>query len=154
MRSTGSLRLAVDLAGDHLRLADRELVTLAAHQLDEHAERQLAATLNLPHVRALGVGHAQRDVADELAVQTRLDLLAVSLSPSCPASGEVLIPIVTDSDGSSTVITGSGLGSSASASVSPIVISGIPATEMISPGAGLVRVDALERLGDVQLGRP
>ena len=45
----------------------------------------------------------------------------------------MLIPIVTDSDGSSTVITGSGRGSSADASVSPIVISGIPATEMISP---------------------
>ena len=61
--------------------------------------------------------------------------LAVSLSPSCPDSGEVLMPTVTDSDGSSTVITGSGRGSSGSArSVSPIVISGIPATEMISPG--------------------
>ena len=57
------------------------------------------------------------------------------MSPSCPDSGEVLIPIVTDSDGSSTVITGSGRGSSADASVSPIVISGIPATEMISPAA-------------------
>jgi len=59
---------------------------------------------------------------------------AVSLSPSCPASGEVLVPIVTDSEGSSTVITGNGRGSSAEASVSPIVISGMPATEMISPG--------------------
>jgi hypothetical protein len=57
------------------------------------------------------------------------------LSPSCPDSGEVLIPIVTDREGSSTVITGSGRGSSADASVSPIVISGIPATEMISPAA-------------------
>ena len=50
------------------------------------------------------------------------------------------------------MITGSGRGSSASASVSPIVISGMPATEMISPGAGLVGVDAVERLGDVELG--
>ncbi len=64
-----------------------------------------------------------------------LSWLAVSLSPSWPASGEVFIPIVTDSDGSSTVITGSGRGSLASASVSPIVISGIPATEMISPAS-------------------
>ena len=59
---------------------------------------------------------------------------AVSLSPSWPASGEVLMPIVIDSDGSSTVITGSGRGSSGSASVSPIVTSGRPATAMISPG--------------------
>ena len=44
------------------------------------------------------------------------------------------MPITTDSDGSSTVITGSGRGSSGSASVSPIVTSGSPATAMISPG--------------------
>ena len=46
----------------------------------------------------------------------------------------MLIPTVIESDGSSTVITGSGRGSSGSASVSPIVTSGIPATAMISPG--------------------
>ena len=59
---------------------------------------------------------------------------AVTLSPSRPASGEVLMPIVIDSDGSSTWMTGSGRGSSGSASVSPIVTSGMPATAMISPG--------------------
>ena len=71
--------------------------------------------------------------------------------PLRPASGEVLIPIVTESDGSSTVVTGSGRGSSGSASVSPIVTSAIPATAMISPGPGLLGVDAIERLGHVQL---
>ena len=55
IRSTGSHTLAVDLARDDLRLADRQLEALAAHQLDEHRERQLAATLDLPHVGALGV---------------------------------------------------------------------------------------------------
>ena len=79
---------------------------------------------------------------------------AVSFEPSLPASGEVLMPIVIDSDGSSTVITGSGRGSSGSASVSPIVTSGRPATAMISPGPGLLGVDAVERLGHVELGRP
>ena len=58
----------------------------------------------------------------------------VSLLPSWPASGEVFWPIVTESDGSSTVITGSARGSSGSASVSPIVTSARPATAMISPG--------------------
>jgi hypothetical protein len=43
-------------------------------------------------------------------------------------------------------------GSSGSASVSPIVTSGMPATAMISPGPGLVRLDPVERLGHVQLG--
>ena len=69
-----------------------------------------------------------------------------------PASGEVLMPIVIESDGSSTAITGSGRGSSGSASVSPIVTSGMPATAMISPGPGLLGLDPVERLGDVQLG--
>jgi hypothetical protein len=64
-----------------------------------------------------------------------LTWLAVSSVPSWPASGEVLMPMVTDSDGSSTVMTGSGRGSSASARVSPMVISGMPATEMISPAS-------------------
>ena len=59
---------------------------------------------------------------------------AVSFLPSVPASGEVLIPITIESEGSSTVITGSGRGSSGSARVSPIVTSSIPATAMISPG--------------------
>ena len=44
--------LAVDLLREHLRLADGELEALAAHQLDEHGELQLAAALHLPGVRA------------------------------------------------------------------------------------------------------
>ena len=55
--------------------------------------------------------------------------------PDWPASGELLIPIVTPSAGSSTAITGSGRGSAASAIVSPIVIPGMPARAMISPAA-------------------
>ena len=59
---------------------------------------------------------------------------AVSLVPDWPASGELLIPIVMPSAGSSTAITGSARGSSGSAIVSPIVIPGMPARAMISPG--------------------
>ncbi len=58
----------------------------------------------------------------------------MSRSPSVPASGDVLMPIVIESDGSSTVVTGSGRGSSGSAIVSPIVTSGRPAIATISPG--------------------
>ena len=58
----------------------------------------------------------------------------MTFEPSWPARGDVLIPIVIDSDGSSTRTTGSGLGSSGSARVSPIVTSAIPATAQISPG--------------------
>ena len=58
--------LAVDLLREHLGLADGELEALAAHQLDEHGELQLASALHLPGVRAQGGEDAQRDVADEL----------------------------------------------------------------------------------------
>ena len=68
------VHLAVDLARHDLRLADRELEALAAHQLDEHRELQLAAALHLPGVRPLGREHAQRDVADQLGVEPALDL--------------------------------------------------------------------------------
>ena len=60
---------------------------------------------------------------------------AVTFAPRTrPAIGEVFVPIVIEMAGSSTVISGSGRGSSASASVSPIMISGMPAIAMMSPG--------------------
>ena len=59
---------------------------------------------------------------------------AVTLAPfTLPAIGEVLIPIVIEIAGSSTLISGSGLTSFGSAKVSPIVISSIPATATMSP---------------------
>ncbi len=117
---------AVDLASDDLRLADGQLESLAPHQLDEHGQRELAAALDLPDVGAVGLVDAQRDVADQLAVEPRLDLAGGEVLTVLAGSGEELIPIVTDSDGSSTMMIGSGRGSSASVSVSPIVISGMP----------------------------
>ena len=41
--SIGSMRLAVDLLGDDARLADRQLVALAAHVLEQDAQVQQAA---------------------------------------------------------------------------------------------------------------
>ena len=127
--------LAVDLARQHLGLADGQLEALAAHQLDEHGELQLAAALHLPRVRARwSGGRAARRCRRAPASSRALTWRAVSRSPSVPASGDVLIPIVIESDGSSTVVTGSGRGSSGSAIVSPIVTSGRPASATISPG--------------------
>ena len=60
------VQLAVDLARDDLRLADRELEAFAPHRLDEHRELELAAALHFPRVGTLGRQDAQRDVADEL----------------------------------------------------------------------------------------
>ncbi|CAB4567280.1 unannotated protein [freshwater metagenome] len=59
---------------------------------------------------------------------------AVNFEPLLPASGEVLIPIVIEILGSSTVINGNGCGFSKSANVSPKVIVSKPATAIMSPG--------------------
>ena len=67
---------AVDLARHDLRLADGQLEALAAHELDEDRQLQLAAALDLPCVGPalpLGVQHAQGDVADELGVEAALE---------------------------------------------------------------------------------
>ena len=87
------VHLAVDDPRHDLRLADGELEALAPHLLDQHRELQLAAALHLPGVRPLGREHAQRDVADELGLRAGSRPAAPSaLSPSRPASGEVLMP--------------------------------------------------------------
>ena len=77
---------------------------------------------------------------------------AVSLVPSLPASGEVLMPSTIESEGSSTVITGSGsrvLG----------VGQGLADRHLFHPGdgdqfarPGLLGRHPLERLGDEELG--
>ena len=60
---------------------------------------------------------------------------AVTLDPAArPDSGAVFTPIVIEMAGSSTVISGSGRGSSTSARVSPIMMSGMPAMATMSPG--------------------
>lgn len=64
-----------------------------------------------------------------------LTMRAVSLWPlTLPISGEVLVPIVIEMAGSSTVIAGSGRTSSGSAIVSPMVMFSKPAIATMSPG--------------------
>ena len=59
----------------------------------------------------------------------------MTLAPlTLPTSGEVLVPIVIEMAGSSTWMSGSAIGFSASARVSPMVMSGMPATATMSPG--------------------
>src|SRR5665811_940417 len=65
--------LAVDQAGNHLRLADRHLVALAAHLLDQDGQRQLTTALHLPGVGRLGGQYPDRDVADQLSFNAVLD---------------------------------------------------------------------------------
>ena len=96
-----------------------------------------AAALPSGAVRALGSTRSETLPISSLSSRLR-SWRAVTLLPARPASGDVLIPSVTASEGSSTLITGSGRGSSGSASVSPIVTSASPATAMISPGPAVV----------------
>ena len=69
----GLVQLAVDGLGDDLGLADGELESLTTHLLDEDGQLQLAAALHLPHVRSVGVGHLDGDVADEFLVEAGLE---------------------------------------------------------------------------------
>ena len=61
----------------------------------------------------------------------------MSFLPDLPDSGAVLIPMVIEIDGSSTVSGGSGRGSFGSARVSPIMMSSMPAMATSSPGPAL-----------------
>ena len=66
------LRATVDLARHDLGLADRQLEALPPHELDQHRELELTATLHLPRVGPLGRRHAQRDVSDQLLIEPLL----------------------------------------------------------------------------------
>ena len=146
------VQLAVHLAGDDLGLADGELEALAPHHLDEHRELELASALHLPRVGTLGRQHAERHVADELGVEAALH----------QAGGELRALLAgerrrVDADRHRQarlvdVITGSGRGSSGSASVSPIVTSASPAMAMMSPGPASSAATRSSAVGDVQLG--
>ena len=145
--------LAVDLAGQHLRLAGGQLEALAPHHLEQHDELQLAAPLHLPGVGALGVaGRGSRRCRRAPGRGGRGSGARSAWRPRWPASGELLIPMTIESEGSSTVITGSGRGSSGSASVSPIVTSGEAGDGDDLARPGLVGLDPVERVGDVEVG--
>ena len=75
----GKLDLAVDDARDDLGLAHGELEGLAAHELDEDRQLQLATALDLPRVGALRLQHADGDVADQLGLEALLDLVGGEL---------------------------------------------------------------------------
>ncbi len=86
-------------------------------------------------VSGRSVGSTRIDTLPTSSASSRLRTSrAVSFLPLSPASGAVLMPIVIEMLGSSMVMTGSGRGSSGSASVSPMVISGMPAMATMSPG--------------------
>ena len=74
---------AVDLPGDDLGLADGQLEALAAHQLDQDRQRQLAAALDLPHLGRSVAWTRSETLPISSRSRRALTWLAVSLSPSC-----------------------------------------------------------------------
>ena len=63
------VHLAVDNAGDDLRLAHGELEAFTTHDFHENRQLEFASTLNLPRVRAVSWLKADGDVTDEFGVQ-------------------------------------------------------------------------------------
>ncbi len=64
--------LAVDLAGDHLWLPDRQLEAFTPHRLDQHGQLQLAAAEDFPQVGPIGRCDPDGDVADQFGVEAVL----------------------------------------------------------------------------------
>ena len=145
------VELAVDLARDHLRLAHRELEALAPSSPPAGELRRRGP--GLPRFAPLGLEHPDGHVAHQLLGEPLLDLPRGE--PRARLAGQ---RGRVDSDrhpeaGSSTAITGSGCGSSGSAIVSPMVISGMPATAMISPGPASSATRSLQPLVHVELAQ-
>ena len=82
----------VDLSGDDLGVADRQFEPLAAHQLDQYRERQLATALDLPDLGAIGLENPERDIPDELAIEPVLDLAGGQLVAVLPGQGRGVDP--------------------------------------------------------------
>ncbi len=79
-------------------------------------------------------------------------LREVTSLPSRPAKGPLLTEKTMAMVGSSMLMRGSGLGSSRSQKLSPMVMPGMPAMATMSPTVGLVDVFALEAVEGEELG--
>ena len=137
----------------HLRLADGELEALAAHDLDEHRELQLAPALHLPDLGPLGLEDPQRDVADELLLEPGLDHARGHLVALGAGERRGVDPerdrergLVDGGDGQRARVVGVG-----DRLADRHVRQARERDDLAR--AGLVGGDAVERVGDVELGR-
>ena len=127
---------AVLVVGDDLRVRDAELEALAAHRLDEDRELQLAAAEDLEGVRGVGGLDPDRDVREQLLLEPVLDVARGD--PAALAAGEgrgVDREDHRDASARRCAAAGSGAGSSAEVTVSPIWMPSKPARATISPQA-------------------
>ena len=151
--STGSMRTPSIFLGDDLRPRHLQLEALAPHHLDQDRQLQLAAADDLHLLRRVGILDAERHVAEQLLARAAPAGCATSTYwPSRPAIGDVLTPKIIDTVGSSTAIGGIATRCSASAIVSPMVMSSMPARQTMSPAAAVLDVHALQPLEGEELG--
>ncbi len=146
------VQLAVDLLRQHAGLPSGQLEALAAHQLEQDDQLQLAAALHLPGIGALGVVDADRDVADQLGVEAVADLAGGQLAALGAGQGGGVDPEhdrergLVDRDHRQRPRIGR-------------VGQGLADRHLFHPGdgddlarPGLLGGDPLQRLGDVELG--
>ena len=97
------------------------------------------------------VGHTSMDTLPSTSLSRRARIWRdVTNLPSRPESGDVFTPKVMLRVGASTSSRGSGRGSPGSVSVSPMVTSGRPATETMSPAGRLLDLDPLDAVGGLE----
>ena len=142
---------AVELAGQHLRLARGQLEALAAHQLEQDDELQLAPAVDLPGVGTLGVADPDRDVADQLLVEPGADLACGQPRAVAPGERRVVDP---DDDRERRLVDGDH-------GQRPRVVEvgeRLADRHLVEPGdgddlarPGLRRLDPVERLGHVEV---
>ena len=63
------MQLPVDRLGQNLRLADHQLIPLAAHHLDQNRQLQFSAAHHFKGVRAPGLFHFDRNVGQQFLIQ-------------------------------------------------------------------------------------
>ena len=146
-RSVGSWILPLTSRCHHLRFADGELEALHAASARPGSPGRRPGP---PRCRPLRREHAQSRTDFEAVLDQARGDLGVLRGPPTGQRG-ASVPIVIEIAGSSTWITAARTGFSASASVSPIMMSGMPMAMHVAGAGGLAWL-ALERLGDEQLG--
>ena len=145
---------AVDLLDDDLGPRHLQLEPFAAHHLDQNRELQFTAAETL-NCSGVSVGSTRSDTLPSSSLSRRsFRWRDVTYWPSLPASGEVLMPKIIDTVGSSTSMCGIGI---AIVGIGDGLADGdvFDAGEADDvAGGGFFDLDALQALEGEQLGDP
>ena len=148
----GLVQLPVQLARHDLRLADGQLEALAPHQLDEHRELQLTAPLHFPGIRARRRQDAERDVPDQLL---RKSLFHHARSQAVTVLTGERRGVDADRHGEARLVDADHRERTWIVRISQ----GLPDRHLRNAcnchqlaGPRLIRINSIERLGDIELG--